>query len=105
MATAILAQGAFVPSMPTWALYLDNHVGIDIPLSAAGRPFTIAGRVLDSGNNVVREFAETGVNEPVFRKSLPPLSPGAYRLSVTIIDRGGRFVVLDRFPPLTAPER
>jgi hypothetical protein len=43
-----------IPSMPTWALYLDHHVTIDIPLGEEGRPFRIEGRIVDSRNVVAR---------------------------------------------------
>jgi hypothetical protein len=91
-----------IPSIPTWAHYLDNHVTIDIPLGEEGRPFRIEGRIVDSRNVVVREFAEIDVNKSVFNKSFPPLGTGTYRLRVAITDKAGKVTVLDRFPPLTA---
>jgi hypothetical protein len=74
--------------MPTWALYPDHHVTIDIPLAEEGRPFKVEGRIVDSRNVVVREFTEFG--------------SGRYRLRVVITDRTGKITVLDRFPALTA---
>jgi len=91
-----------MPSIPTWALYPDHHVGIDVPLGEEGRPFRIEGGIVDSRNVVVREFTEIDVDKSVFNKSFPSLGPGTYRLRVVITDKGGKVAVLDLFPPLTA---
>ena len=94
-----------IPSMPTWAIYLDDHVTIDIPLAGQGGPFKIEGRIVDSRNVAVREFAEFGVNKSVFKTSFASMGPGTYRLHVVITDKAGKVAVLDRFPALTARER
>ncbi len=91
-----------IPSVPTWALYLDHHVTIDIPLSEEGGPFKVEGRIVDSRDVVVREFTEFGVNKSVFKTSFASMGPGSYRLRVVITDAAGKITVLDRFPALTA---
>jgi len=91
-----------IPSMPTWALYPDHHVTIDIPLAEEGRPFKVEGRIVDSRNVVVREFMEFGVSKSVVSESFASLGSGSYRLRVVITDRTGKITVLDRFPALTA---
>jgi hypothetical protein len=58
-----------IPSVPTWALYPDHHVMIDIPLSEEGRPFKVEGRIVDSRNVAVREFTEFAGNKSVFNVS------------------------------------
>lgn len=88
--------------MPTWALYLDHHVTIDIPLSEEGGPFKVEGRIVDSRDVVVREFTEFGVSKSVVSESFASLVSGSYRLRVVITDRTGKITVLDRFPALTA---
>jgi len=91
-----------IPSVPTWALYLDDRVTIDIPLAEEGRPFKVEGRIVDSRNVVVREFTEFGVSKSVFKTSFASVGPGTYRLRVVITDAAGKISVIDRFPALTA---
>lgn len=63
------------------------------------------GRIVDSNNGLVREFIQTAVGKNVFVQSFSPFETGTYRLTVTITDKTGAVVKLDRFPPLTVPVR
>lgn len=78
-------------------------MSIAIPLDPEGKPFKVEGRIMDSSNAVVRDFSDTGVGEPAYTRSFPPLSAGTYRLSVTITDKNGKANTLKTFPPLDVP--
>lgn len=93
------------PSIPTWALYLDNHMTVAIPLRETGRPFTVEGQIVDTSNNAVRQFIQTAVDKQFFAQSFTPFERGTYRLIVTITDNRGVAVTLGHFPPLTVPSR
>jgi len=95
-----------VPKFPGWGRYLDGKVFIAIPLNAEGKPFTIEARITDANGGIVREFKDVAVDGPVWRKSLPPFSPGTYNLKVTVMDKTGKVIVgLDHFPAMNVPER
>ena len=96
-------RGIPTPSIPPWVLYLDNHVTITIPPRDEGRPFAVKGRIVDSSNTVL--FSQAGVDREFFVQSFPPLQPGTYRLAVTVTEKTGAAVTLDRFPPPTVPVR
>jgi hypothetical protein len=65
----------------------------------------VEGRIVDSGNTVVREFIRTAVDKQVFVQSFTLFETGTYRLFPTITDKTGAVAKLDHFPPLTVPAR
>src|SRR5450432_3623227 len=70
---------------------------ITVPLDAVSdqRPLTVYGIITARGGRIVTRFEESGLEDAVFRKSVP-LAPGSYSIAVTVGAKGVTAMILNK---------